>query len=293
MEKRKQLLLAIGLFVIALLGNKFYISNQVDQIRDRNFIKVVKAKKSLDAGNLLSAGAIEVVSVPEKFAPKARIKWEDREQYLQQALATKVIAGDYLLETSFGRSETVGRTLSQQLDGEEFRAITLTVDETNSFSRSIVTGDRLDILFSFSAPPLRQKITTILMQNVPVISTGAYSAAAQELGEKGGRGGKYNTVTLKVTAQDAVRLTYARQAGTINILLRSIRDNKTVEMQPISGVQDVLSASDKTLIENLIRQASSNVTALGERNEALLREQAKATLDQQRKQLQQLGIEKK
>ena len=188
MNKRNELLPAIVVFVIALLGNKLYIDSQVEQGRETKFVKVVKAKKSIDENTPLSLGMIESVDVPERFAPKAKIDWKDRDQYLQQPLATKVIGGDYVLQTSFGQSGVVGRTLSQQI-GDDFRAFTLAVDENNSFSRSIVTGDRIDILFSFSVPPLKQKVTTILMQNVPVVSTGAYSAASQELGEKGTRSG--------------------------------------------------------------------------------------------------------
>ncbi|MFN8390293.1 MAG: Flp pilus assembly protein CpaB [Bdellovibrionota bacterium] len=292
MDKRKQLFLAIAVFIIALLGNKWYIGSQIDQVRDKKFVKVVKAKKSMEAGQLLNAGAIEPVSVPEAYAPRARIRWEEHDQFLQQPLATNVIAGDYVLETAFGKSASVGRTLSQQLEGEDFRAVTLTVDETNSFSRSIVSGDRIDILFTFTAPPLRQKLTTSLLQNVPVIATGGYSAASQELGDRGSRGGKYNTITLKVPVQDALRLTYARQAGTINILLRSIRDNKTTEMPILSGVQDVLSPADKATVDNLIRQMQANITTTGERGEAQIREQAKAAIEQQRKQIQQLGVNK-
>lgn len=286
MEKRKQLLIAIFVFILALLGNRWYINTQVSQVKDRAYVTVIKAKKNLDAGTTLSAGAIEQVRVPEQFVPKARIKWEDRDQYLQQPLATKVFGGDYVLETAFGRSETVGRTLSQQLEGEDFRAITLTVDELNSFSRSIVAGDRIDILFTFSAPPIRQKITTILLQNIPVVSTGAYSASAQELGEKGGRGGRYNTITLKLPSQDAVRLTYARQMGTISLLLRSIRDNKALEMPPLSGVQDVLSAADKTLIENLMKESERSLAGgnLSPEEASRIREQARSAIEQQRRQ---------
>ena len=291
-EKRKQLLLAIFVFVVALLGNKWYLGSQMDQMREKKFVKVVKAKKNLEAGATLPGNGIEPVDVPESFVPRARIRWEDRETYVQQPLATNVFAGDYVLETAFAKTGSVGRTLSQQLESDEFRAITLTVDETNSFARSIVSGDRIDILFTFNAPPLRQKITTVLLPNVPVIATGSYSAASQELGDKGNRGGRYNTITLKVATQDAVRLTYARQAGTINLLLRSINDSKVVDMPALSGVQDVLSASDKALVENLMRQANAGITAAGERTEQQFRDNAKSSIEQQRRALQQLGVNK-
>lgn len=168
---------------------------------------------------------------------------------MQIPLATKVLAGDYILETAFTSVGVVGKTLSQQLEGDEFRAITMPVDETNSLARSLVTGDRIDIIFnSRSLPNLRQKVSSILLQNVPIISTGSYSAASQELGDSS-KGGRYSTLTLKLTAQDAARLNYARQAGTISLMLRSIRDNKILDLAPITNIQDLLSAADKTTSE--------------------------------------------
>ncbi|MBP9837587.1 MAG: Flp pilus assembly protein CpaB [Proteobacteria bacterium] len=288
MDKKKQLILAILVFVGAFFGNQWYIDSQIDQFKEKKFVTVLRAKKSLDVGAMLSSAVVEGVRVPEQYAPNARVRYEDKDQYMQIPLATKVLAGDYILETAFTSVGVVGKTLSQQLEGDEFRAITMPVDETNSLARSLVTGDRIDIIFTYSLPNLRQKVSSILLQNVPIISTGSYSAASQELGDSS-KGGRYSTLTLKLTAQDAARLNYARQAGTISLMLRSIRDNKILDLAPITNIQDLLSAADKTTLENMIRQEKQQWADEGEKYQNAIKEQAKVALEQQKKQMQNLS----
>lgn len=288
MDKRKQLILALLVFVIALLGNRYYIDSQVAQAKEMKFINVVRAKKAIAAGSPLSAGSIESVSIPEIYAPKARIRWEENQNFLQQPLATAVVAGDYVLETAFSTRQAVGTTLSEQLDAEGYRALTITVDDTNSFSRSIVTGDRIDILFTFNAPPLRQKVTSLILQNVSVIATGSYSPAAQEGGDRRG-GARYNTVTLKLRADDSLRLSYARQMGSIQLLLRSKQDNSSLDLQPVSSVIDVLPPADKARVAELARQAANDIRTTGERSEETIREQARVAIEAQKRQLNQLS----
>lgn len=287
MNKKKQLIIAIVIFVIAFWGTQSYIDSQLEQYKEKKYITVIRAKKSLNAGDTLTAAAIEQAKIPEQYVPKARIRWEEKDQYMQLPLATKVLAGDYILETAFSSIGVVGKTLSQQLENEEYRAITIPVDENSSLARSIVTGDRIDILFTFSLPSTREKITTLLLQNVSVISTGSYSAAAQELGDSG-KSAKYNTLTLKLSAADAARLNYARQAGNISLMLRSAQDNKPIDLPIMTGVRDILSANDRNIVERILQDVKRG-SVPDDKAEALMREQAKAVLEMQKKQVQTIG----
>lgn len=288
MSKKKQLLIALVVGAIALLGNQMYINSRIGQFQNKKYATVVRAKKAIRAGTTLSVGLIDSAKVPEEFVPRAKIDWASKDQFLGQELAVDVLNGDYILETSFATHGSVGRTLSQQLEGEDFRAITIPVDDTTSFARSLVAGDRIDILYSFSMPFLKQKLTTVLLQNVPIISTGGYSAAQQEMGERG-RTAKYSSITLKVTAQDAMRLTYARQAGSIQLLLRSLRDSKAVEIPAITGIQDVLSPADRAMVETMLKEERQKFEVPPQQMEQL-RDQARLALDQQKRQLQALGV---
>lgn len=288
MSKKKQLLIALVVGAIALVGNHMYIDTRIGQFQNKRYVTVLRAKKGIKAGTTLNAGLVDQARVPEEFAPKAKIDFAAKDNYMGQPLGIDVIAGDYILETSFTTPTSVGRTLSQQLQEKDSRAITIPVDDTTSFSKSLVTGDKVDVLYSFSMPFLKQKVTTVLLQSVPVISTGSYSAAEQELGEKG-KSGRYSAVTLMLSARDAMRLTYARQAGSIQLLLRRGTDTQQVDMPAITGVQDILSANDKAMLEALMREEKQRFDVAPQSIEQL-REQARVAIEQQKKQVQALGV---
>ena len=278
-SKSKHLLLALLIGIIVLFGNKVYIDSVVSKYKDRNVVKIMRAAKQIRAGTPLGSKLVEEASVPEDFVPKARILWNDRGLYLGQELGVDVLKGDYVLESYFATRALAGKTLSQQLEAKNFRAINLPVDEVNSLSRSIAAGDRIDIIFSFNIPVINQKMSTVLFQNVPVIATGQYSPADEELGAKGKRAERYNSLTLQMSAQDAVRLDYARQMGKISILLRNAKDDTTLDMPPIHSVLDLLSAADRETVAQMAEQAKREMM-----DQDKIRQQLQQVLEQNRKQ---------
>lgn len=251
-KKTKQLIVAGVLFILALLGNKFYLQGEVDQLGPKNRLEVVIAAKGIPAGTRLSEKLIEKKSIPETYLPKSKILWANKADYIGQEVSVDVPVGDYVLGNYFITRGSVGPTLSAQLTGENARAVSLPVDDTNSLSNSVVTGDKIDLIFTFNVPVINQKLSTVLFQNVPVISTGTYSVVEQELGGQGERTKRYNSLTLGMNAQDAFRLNYARQVGQISLLLRNGQDNNPINVSPIKGVVDLLTGTDKAAVEQLI-----------------------------------------
>lgn len=247
--KRKQFIFAVVVGLLAVGSTKLYVNSVRDQYKPKEFIQIVRAKKPIQAGTPLLRQHVEKVKVPKTYTPLVAIRVNELDSYLGQPVAVDVPSGDYLLETYFEEQRIVGATLSDQISGDNMRAITIPVDQTNSLSSSLVSGDRIDILFTFTVPQSGEQMTIVLLQNVQVISTGAYSAAAQELGRKGGRAGNYSTVTLLLSARDAMRLNFARDAGRISVLLRNSHDNEQVELQPVSGLSDLLSSEERELFK--------------------------------------------
>jgi pilus assembly protein CpaB len=275
--KNKQLLLALVAGVAAVVGNNFYVNQEIEQYKPKEYIAVFRAKKPIKAGVPLTPELMEVVRIPKNFAPKSALREEERSSALGQPVNTSISQGDYLLNTYFSVQGAVGDRLSQQVDTANFRAVSLPVDETNSLARSIETGDRIDIIFTFSLPGIASKFSTLLLQNVPVIATGSYSAAEQELGGRGT--GRYNSLTLRLAPLDAMRLNYARQNGQISILLRKQDDNSAVELKPIMSLKDILPASEQEAIEKAVQQAANS--SFG--NEKF-KEQVRELLEKQRLQ---------
>jgi len=285
--KGKHLILAVGLGLIALFANKLYIESTVEQYKNTKVISVLRAKELIRAGTPLTNKLISVARVPESYSPRARILDSNRGDFLGQELAVDVLKGDYILENYFSTRAAVGNTLSQNLEGAPYRAVNLPVDDVNSLANSIVAGDHIDIVLTFTEAARGQKVSTVFMQNVPVISTGQYSPAAQELGSGPGRGRRaqgYNSLTLKLTAQDAIRLNYARQVGKLSILLRSQRDDKLLAVPPISSISDVLSADDKLAIGQSVQKSSQEAESSADNNK--LKAQLKEMLELQQKQKQ-------
>lgn len=279
-RKQNQLIIAVVIGVAVLFFNKSYLDNRISEYKDQKQIEVIRAKQAIPAGSLLRSSVVERVKVPERYAPKARITADQLSQYSGLEFSVDVVKGDYILQSYFKTAAVSGATLSAQLDGENYRAISLPVDDTNSFDRSIVTGDKIDIVFSFSRPPIDHRISIVLLQNVPVIATGSYSSSEQELGEGGERAKRYNTLTLRVTAQDALRLNYARQEGKLSVLLRNPKDNQVLDLPAIGTVLDLLSPGDKERVQETEKE-QLEATKMQEEQ---YKEQIKSLMDMQRQQ---------
>jgi len=254
-SRGKQLIAAIVVFLVAIGLNKIYLDGEIQRRSPGEFKQIVIVKKQIAAGAQLAQGMLEPAKVPVNFMPKTAVPWNDVQQYIGQEVTVTIGAGDYLLETYFDTRQAIGKTLSQQIEGDNFRAINLPVDETNSLARSIVTGDHIDIVLTFNAPGVGTKVSLVLLQNVPVIATGTYSVVDEELGARGARVKRYNSLTLALTADDAFRLNYGRQVGKVSILLRNNKDLNTVDFKPVAGIQDILLPADKEMIQRLVSQA--------------------------------------
>ncbi len=251
--KPKQLIIAVVIGIVALFVNKWFIDSKLDEVRPRDNISVMVAKRVIPAGTPLSRSMFDLKSVPKNFAPKSVITGEAFSSTEGQEAVSTILAGDYLMEASIGAGGVEGGVLSQQLTGDNSRAITIPVDEPNSLSRSIVTGDRIDIIFTFAVPVLNQQMSTLLFQNIPIIATGSYSVAEEQQGGRGPKVRNYGTITLKLSAQEALRLNYARQAGKINIILRNGADNAVIDLPAVAGIMDLLSAADKQAIDRMLK----------------------------------------
>ena len=248
-SKKKQLFIALGIGVIALFANHFYIQSELESMQPKKPVSVAVAAQAIQAGTPLAKKMVKFVRVPKDLAPKVSIPESDLEANLGNELAVPVQAGEYILDTYFRVKRAAGNRLSDQVAGEKFRAITIPVDQIDSFAGSVASGDKIDLLFTFGVPGTGQQMSVLLLQGVPVISTGSYSVTEQELGERGGRTKRFSSVTLLLNVFDAQRLNYARQVGKIDVVLRNSTDQANVDLKPIGGIQDILSGPEKEMFE--------------------------------------------
>lgn len=248
----KKLLIALAVAIVALVANEYYIKMRVADYKPQKKVLLVRTIKAIPAGTPLRRELIKEFAVDERFAPKTALKFTEFEQYQGQPLGISVADKDYVLSNYFAESQIAANKLSDKVaGGENFRAVTIPVDNVDSLSGSIVNSDRIDILFTFTVPGVGSKMSLPLLQDVQVLATGGYSQQEEELGKNRGRVGRYNTLTLLLPAHDALRLSYARQVGKIDIILRHSKDKSRPSMKPIANVLDLLGAEDKEMVASL------------------------------------------
>lgn len=268
--KQRQLLVAVVVFLLVAFVSYSYVQGIREEGMTRSYRWVAVAKQGIKSGDKLTRPFVGIEKVPEKYVPKAAVADVSKANVenelgdlVGQELNVNVINGDYLMRSYFGERQAVAGKLSGLIPDANLRAINLPVDETNSLARSITPGDKIDILFTFQIAGLSSKISTVLLQNVQVISTGSYSVAERELGAEGNeRSRRYSSLTLLLPNQDAVRLSYARQMGSVSIMLRRPSDAEVPMYQPILGIEDILPAAERDRVQAVLAKKEAAAQSL-------------------------------
>jgi pilus assembly protein CpaB len=128
-----------------------------------------------------------------------------------------------------------GRFSLAQVIGPGMRAYTIGVNETSGGGGHVMPGDRVDVVLTrdlTSAPGPdsvngRRMVSTVVVENLRVLGMdlNANPSSSQPAVAR--------TATLEVTAQDAVRLALAGQAGSLSLALRRIGADQPEATRPM------------------------------------------------------------
>ncbi len=247
MEKKKALIIAavLGLVVVILVA--MYMGGIEDQYVSRGETQpVIVTRQHIPPYTVLEPGMVRIEQIPRDYVQPATLQSmedlvDDEGRFVytsvspinreEQVLTTKLAA--------IGREAGLAMSLPH-----EFRAVSLSVGPETGVGMHIQPGNYVDVLGSFDytveeAGTTEQRIKTkAMLQNVLVVAVreaifGEHPEArqqAQEMGMRGG-GGAGNTITLAVSPQEALLLSFARQRGEISFTLRAIGDEAEVELE--------------------------------------------------------------
>jgi pilus assembly protein CpaB len=223
---RNWLLLAGAL---ALGAIAFYLSNksisdklleiELAATKGRKQVTVIVADKDLVPGDVISESVLAERNIPAEFVNASTIRKETYGSVLDQSLLVGVKRGEPIL-TSYTASR--GGALFSGVIKKGRRALTLEVDELNSFSQMLRPGDRVDLILTARAPagyPATEgEVTVPFLSNIEVLATGQVAKQGDNQGEisKG-----YGHVTLDVSPEEASQIVAARNGGKISALLRT------------------------------------------------------------------------
>ena len=215
-------MLAIALILggIGVYVANNYITKKINFYKSQSEVKeamadIVVPKRPMVRGELVTSADLAISKIPKQYFDSNAVTPSNYKVALGQRLDFDVDQGRPLLwaHLNGGRAPTFSGKLEEGL-----RAITIPVDEINSFSGFLQPEDNVDLILTYKGKEAGgQQVTFPFMQNLHVLATGV-----QTVVDKTGKTGstRFNTITVQVTPQDAKRIILARKVGEITAALR-------------------------------------------------------------------------
>lgn len=229
MRRTAILMLVLSMFlgVLAVYLARDWVQEQVASAKkvettQVELTTVVVAKRPLHFGDELSSSALDEVSWPANSLPPGSFgsigelvgKGERRVvlkaiQMKEPILKSKV--------SGFGGRATLSTIIDQ-----EFRAVTIRVNDVNGVAGFVLPGDRVDVLLTRSPKGTNEQITDVMMQNVKVLGVD------QDAAEDKDKPKVVRAVTLEVTTEQSQKLTLAQTVGQLALTLRGATNNEPI-----------------------------------------------------------------
>lgn len=213
------------LFALAAAGGVFlYVQNAKERSdQAQQTVKVLVSTTDIPAGvqldDLVDAGMFVSKDVPQADLVRAAIT--DPYQLQGQRTAYPILAGEQISAARLeGTLQAAGGRYGL-LEG--MHAMALTLESQRAVGGSLQQGDHVEAFGTFQAGANPQnKVTRVLVPDAVVLAV----RTGSETGERSG------TVLLSVTPEEAERLIYAQEQGTVYLTL--LPPNETgVEIPPV------------------------------------------------------------
>ncbi|MBL8173175.1 MAG: Flp pilus assembly protein CpaB [Bryobacterales bacterium] len=258
LDRQKIMMIFGAALVCAFLMSWFVYAKAAGPTQEK-LVKVVAAAQDMPAGTRLRQADVKLVSVPEKDLPK-------------NAIADPKVAVDRVLRYPVGANELIvaGRLTAQGgIEGLATtiepgkRAVSVPISDSTGAGGLVQPRSHVDVLFTRTGS-MNEAVTTVLLQNVVVMSIGRNTEAGAVGAPAAAGGGAAPSVTatraatLLVTPDQAAKLEFARQQGKISLALRNPLDS-TVEEEN----EPVVTAEDLNIGETSRRVRGKNLARGG------------------------------
>jgi pilus assembly protein CpaB len=180
--------------------------------------EVVVAARDVAAGETIEGGMLASRRMPRDFLPAGALGTSQVGTLVGRKVNVGLRRGDPVqLSALHVRNE---RALSDVIRSGG-RALTISVDDTNSMSGLLRAGDIVDIYYSRSQSG--GSVLVPLLERVEVLATGESLKSPQISGTQE-EVRTFSTLTIHVSPENAARIVLAQATGTLTVLLRSMKD---------------------------------------------------------------------
>ena len=216
MDRQKKILIFGGAWVSAMLLTWFLYARTVAPQQERQ-VKVVVAVHDLPIGTLLRLSDLRLVNYPAHDVPRGVIV--QAKDAASRVALVPLYANEPVLVSKLSSPTSLEGFASIIEPG--YRAVSVPITDASGVAGLIQPNSKVDVLFTRTGS-VAEAATTIILQNVKVISTGKLLPAGQAADP---RAPKSPTVTLVLKPEDAQKLELAKNQGRISLSLRNPLDN--------------------------------------------------------------------
>ena len=215
MDRQKKLVIIGVAWISAALLTWFLYAKTVAP-QQLKTVRVAVAARDMPLGTLLRPPDVRMVNYPERDIPKGVVF--DSKDALNRVLLFPVNANEPLTISKLSGTTSVEGVSSTIEPG--YRAVSVQITDVSGVAGLIQSNARVDVLFTRPGT-MAEATTSIILQNVKVLSTGRLAPAGQALDPRTPRS---PVVTLVLKPDDAQKLELAKNQGRISLSLRNPLD---------------------------------------------------------------------
>lgn len=252
-QKRLPLIIAIACGIWAILLLNSYLQrreaeiwqkikqNQQQAPPEKQAVRmaiVLVAGKDIPPQVPITPGDILIKEIPLEYVQPGVVSSID--DTIGQIASSPIAAGEQILKTKLMPPGKIGKSLSE-ITPEGKRAISVLADNMSSIANLIRPGDHVDVLTLITIPASVVQAGTKtstprlmpLFQDVEVLAVGEEFLPPDATAKKEqGRATTSGSVTLALSPQEAVLLSFVQDHGKIKLDLRSSKDTTKEAVKP-------------------------------------------------------------
>jgi pilus assembly protein CpaB len=223
---KKVVALALVTALFTTFQTFMYIRRATTKPEVVEYVNIYVAARTLPARYQITDQDLKQVKVTKEFINGQAI--QNKADIVGKRLEDRVIEGEQILKDRLVDESNL--TLAYEIP-EGKRAVSINVDEQLQVANLMNPGDYVDIIATFQKDEMEDKgskyvlpaLSKVIIQNVKVLAMGQEMETVDKKGKELSK-----TVTLAVTPQEAEKLVFSSEFGTLRLALRAVGDDKSV-----------------------------------------------------------------
>jgi len=208
---------------------------------------VLTASIDIKAGSKISSKMLKTSSFPKMSISSNMISPSSKEFFIGQTITRDIKMGDVIFHNDILAEKSI-TGVSAVLQNKA-RAVNLSFTKENPVSQLIRPHNHIDLVWTYKDNKTNKLMSKLLFQDIIVIAVWRYTAENIRIElKKQDDNIKFNSISLYLTAKEALVLDLAKKSGSLSAIIRNSDSIDKVEENEISLAEII---KDNKLINKL------------------------------------------